>query len=58
MSGLIVAVGSTRKPKLGAVCEASDAMADLLVPGASVEIVGVHADNLHLEVTKDASGRI
>jgi inosine/xanthosine triphosphatase len=42
---LIIAVGSTRKPKLAAVREAVDGMINLLSPGACFEIVGVEVDS-------------
>jgi inosine/xanthosine triphosphatase len=38
---VLIAVGSTRKPKLAAVREALATMGDLLAPGQSLEIVGV-----------------
>jgi len=42
---LIIAVGSTRKPKLAAAREALDAMTDLLAAGTSIEIVGVDVES-------------
>jgi inosine/xanthosine triphosphatase len=45
VSKLIVAVGSTRKPKLAAVREAMDGMADLLSAGTAIEIVGVEVES-------------
>ena len=45
MSELIIAVGSTRKPKLAAVREAVDGMSDLLAADTSVEIVGVEVES-------------
>ena len=45
VSKLIVAVGSTRKPKLAAVREAMDEMADLLSAGTAIEIVGVEVES-------------
>ena len=45
MSGLIIAVGSTRKPKLAAVREAVDGMLDLLAAETSIEIVGVEVES-------------
>jgi inosine/xanthosine triphosphatase len=45
VSKLIVAVGSTRKPKLAAVREAMDGMADLLRAGTAVEIVGMEVES-------------
>ncbi len=45
MSELIIAVGSTRKPKLAAVREAVDAMSDLLAADTSIEIVGVEVES-------------
>jgi len=45
VSELIIAVGSTRKPKLAAVREAVDAMSDLLAADTSIEIVGVEVES-------------
>jgi len=45
MSGLIIAVGSTRKQKLAAVREAVDGMLDLLAAETSIEIVGVEVES-------------
>ena len=45
MPGLIIAVGSTRKPKLSAVREALDQIASALCPGMQVEIVGVEVES-------------
>ncbi len=45
MSGLIVAVGSSRKPKLAAVREAVDGMINLLPGGTSIEIVGIEVES-------------
>src|SRR5205809_1843124 len=45
VSKLIVAVGSTRKPKLAAVREAMDGMADLLRAGTAVEIVDMEVES-------------
>jgi inosine/xanthosine triphosphatase len=45
VSGLIIAVGSTRKPKLAAVREAVDGMADLLAAHTSIAIVGVEVES-------------
>ena len=45
MSELIIAVGSTRKPKLAAVREAVDGMSDLLAAETSIEIVGVEVES-------------
>ena len=38
-------MGSTRKPKLGAVREALDSVGPLLAPGASLEIVGAEVES-------------
>ena len=45
MSELIIAVGSTRKPKLAAVREAVDGMSDLLTAETSIDIVGVEVES-------------
>jgi inosine/xanthosine triphosphatase len=45
VSELIIAVGSTRKPKLAAAREAVNGMMDLLAPGTSIEIVGVEVES-------------
>ena len=45
LGDLIIAVGSTRKPKLAAVREAVDGMLDLLLAGTSIEIVGVEVES-------------
>jgi inosine/xanthosine triphosphatase len=45
LSELIIAVGSTRKPKLAAVREAVDGMSDLLAADTAVEIVGVEVES-------------
>ena len=45
VSELIIAVGSTRKPKLAAVREAVDGMSDLLAAETSIEIVGVEVES-------------
>ena len=45
MDDLIIAVGSTRKPKLAALREAVEGMIHLLSPGTSFEIVGVEVDS-------------
>ena len=42
---LIVAVGSTRKPKLGAVRDAIASIEKLLAPDAEVEVVGVEVES-------------
>ena len=42
---LLIAVGSLRKPKLAAVHEAIDALAELLAAGNSIEIVGVDVES-------------
>jgi inosine/xanthosine triphosphatase len=45
VSELIIAVGSTRKPKLAAVREAVNGMSDLLAADTSIEIVGVEVES-------------
>jgi inosine/xanthosine triphosphatase len=45
MSNTIIAVGSTRKPKLNAVTEALHTMATVLVPFGQCEVVGVEVDS-------------
>jgi inosine/xanthosine triphosphatase len=45
MEKLLVAVGSTRRPKLSAVTEAVGAFASALAPGAEFEIVGFDVDS-------------
>lgn len=42
---IIVAVGSTRKPKLGAVRDAIASIGNLLEPDAEIEIVGVEVES-------------
>lgn len=44
MPGLVIAVGSTRKPKLAAVSEALGQIAALLSPETSFEIVGIEVE--------------
>jgi inosine/xanthosine triphosphatase len=45
MEKVIIAVGSTRKPKLHAVSEALAAFAQVLAPGAAFEIVGAEVES-------------
>src|SRR5438045_9125977 len=45
MAKVIIAVGSTRKPKLAAVREAVDGIADLLPSATDIEIVGVEVES-------------
>jgi inosine/xanthosine triphosphatase len=45
MKKIIVAVGSTRKPKLQAVTKALDAFAPRLVPDGDFEVVGVEVES-------------
>jgi inosine/xanthosine triphosphatase len=56
---LIVAVGSTRKPKLAAVREALDELADLLNPNSATEIVGVEVESgvNHTPLSREESMR-
>ena len=59
MGDLIIAVGSMRKPKLAAVRDAVDGMADLLANGNSVEIVGVDVESgvNHTPMSREESMR-
>src|SRR5215469_2823757 len=45
MTRIVIAVGSTRKPKLGAVQAALDEIAPLLAPSQQFEIVAVEVDS-------------
>ena len=45
MEKVIIAVGSTRKPKLHAVSEALAAFASVLAPGAAFEVVGAEVES-------------
>jgi inosine/xanthosine triphosphatase len=45
MGKTIIAVGSTRKPKLNAVSDALDAFAAVLDPGAQFEVVGLEVES-------------
>ncbi len=45
MGKTIIAVGSTRKPKLNAVSDALDAFASVLDPGAQFEVVGLEVES-------------
>jgi inosine/xanthosine triphosphatase len=45
MNKILIAVGSTRRPKLGAVTEAIEAFAPALVPGARWEVVGFDVES-------------
>lgn len=45
MKNIIIAVGSTRKPKLSAVMKALDAFAPKLVPDGDFEVVGVEVES-------------
>src|SRR5208282_3699618 len=45
MKKIIVAVGSTRKPKLRAVTEALNAFAPKLVPDGDFEVVGLEVES-------------
>jgi len=42
---ILIAVGSTRKPKLGAVRDALDSIGPLLAPDQQVEVVGVEVES-------------
>ena len=59
MNGLIIAVGSARKPKLAAVHEAIAALADTLAAGAAIEIVGVEVESgvSHTPLSREESMR-
>ena len=59
VSELIIAVGSTRKPKLAAVHEALDGMSDLLAADTSIEIVGVEVESgvNHTPLSREESMR-
>jgi inosine/xanthosine triphosphatase len=59
LSNLVIAVGSTRKPKLAAVREAVDGMIDQLPVGSSVEIVGVEVESgvNHTPLSREESMR-
>ena len=59
MSELIIAVGSTRKPKLAAVREAVDGMSQLLAAETSIEIVGVEVESgvNHTPLSREESMR-
>jgi inosine/xanthosine triphosphatase len=59
VSGLIVAVGSTRKPKLGAVRQALETMLDLLPEKTYVEIEGIEVESgvNHTPLSRDESMR-
>ena len=59
VSELIIAVGSTRKPKLAAVREAVDGMSDLLAAEMSIEIVGVEVESgvNHTPLSREESMR-
>jgi len=45
MAHLVIAVGTTRKPKLAAVDEAISHMVDVLAPGKRIEIIGVEVES-------------
>jgi inosine/xanthosine triphosphatase len=45
MTRIVIAVGSTRKPKLGAVQDALDEIAPLLAPAAQFEVVPVEVES-------------
>ena len=59
MGGMIIAVGSTRKPKLAAVRAAVDEMMDLLSAETTMEIVGVEAESgvNHTPLSREESMR-
>lgn len=59
MRELIIAVGSTRKPKLAAVREAVDGMSQLLAAQTSIEIVGVEVESgvNHTPLSREESMR-
>src|ERR1700730_18911582 len=45
MNKILIAVGSTRRPKLGAVTEAVEAFAPALAPAARLEVVGFDVES-------------
>ena len=45
MEKLLIAVGSTRKPKLGAVSQALESFASKLRPAAPYEVVGIEVES-------------
>jgi inosine/xanthosine triphosphatase len=45
MEKILIAVGSTRRPKLNAVTEAAEAFASTLSPGAAFEVVGADVES-------------
>ncbi len=55
MTKTIIAVGSTRKPKLNAVTEALHTMATVLVPYGQCEVIGLEVESGvgHTPVTRD-----
>jgi inosine/xanthosine triphosphatase len=59
VNDLIIAVGSTRKPKLAAVRDAVDGMISLLSPGTSIEIVGMEVESgvNHTPLSREESMR-
>ena len=59
MSGLVIAVGSTRKPKLAAVREADGAKAGTLAPDIAIEILGVEVESgvNHTPLSREESMR-
>ena len=45
MARLVIAVGTTRKPKLAAVYEAISHIVDVLSPGTPIEVIGVEVES-------------
>ena len=45
MAPLVIAVGTTRKPKLAAVYEAVSQITDVLAPGSSIDVIGVEVES-------------
>ena len=45
MAHLVIAVGTTRKPKLAAVYEAISHITDVLAPGTPIEVIGVEVES-------------
>lgn len=45
MAHLVIAVGTTRKPKLAAVHEAISHITDVLAPGTLIEVIGVEVES-------------
>ena len=59
MHEIVIAVGSTRKPKLAAVREVVDAIGNLLAPETAIQIVGVEVESgvNHTPLSREESMR-